>query len=1032
MTDLMISYSRRDGEFVRKLHGDLTERGRDVWVDWEDIPLSVAWWEAITDAIEGTKAFVFVISPYSISSPICNIEIGHARKLGKRLIPILYSEADLEAALESISQRKIPDDMQAVLGDKPITELVRENWNAVARHNWISFAPDSPYTFTENVNLLLDAIDTDPEYVREHTRLLVRASDWNQRDRTRNLLLLGSEIAQAENWLTHAHGKEPSPSELHVAFITASRAAHNIRQRRRVTALTTGFVVSVALAIVALFSAYFAFIQRNAAVSSAATATVAQGEAVLQANRAATNESNAIQNAATATVAQGEAILQADIAATNEFNANREAERANSLLWSSYAGGALLNGDSALALALMLEATTIDNPPALAQRRLAEAAYAPGAKRLIETGGAAVNGLAYSPDGLMAAVGLANRTVTLYELETGEAITTFEEPDGLVSALDYSADGDTILTAAVNTLTLLDVESGNIRQEMQHGVGTFVNSVAISPNSTRALSGALDAEVMVWNLETGEMVRTLRGHSGAVNSVTYSADGSLAASAGSDNRIVIWDMATGGAIKIMTEASNVASVAFSPNDRFVAAGTQLGDVSVWDIESGERLRTLGTDDNSASHTQTVNSIAYSPDGQQIITGGDDQLVIVWNAVTGAPVNVFDNHGAGVNALAFAPNGSTAISGDTDGNVYWWSINTEAITRRFTAVHNSEILSAAYTPDGAQLLVSSRDNMLVLWDVATETALTAYSRDFVAPINALAFTPDGTQFLAGSDDGGVRLWDVTAETTAPAFEGHAEAVTSLSVSQDGTLALSGDAGGVVYLWDVAAGEVIHTLSDGTAEGGHIRSVVSTAFNAAGTLALSGSEDRSMILWDVETGAMLQSYDRQGGRVISVGFGPDDRLLYSGTNSDQIYVWSPDSTDAQRTIDVGVEGGERTASTITFSPDGTMALVGRVNGTVSLWNVAAGAEIAFYDHLNRSTSLDQVSALAFAPDGDRAVMGTRRNALLEIRTLPLPDLIAWAQANRFASELGCAEREAFNVPPLCDDGTATPASLAATDG
>ncbi|MEL6269979.1 MAG: toll/interleukin-1 receptor domain-containing protein, partial [Chloroflexota bacterium] len=190
MTDLMISYSRQDGEFVRRLHAALTGRGRDVWVDWEDIPISAAWWDSISDAIEATQAFVFVISPDSMGSPICNLEIDAARYHSKRLVPILLKTTDLKEAVDKIQRRTLSDDTRRVLGDREITDMVRDNWNAVARHNWISFAEGED--FEKNLNKLLQAIDTDLEYIKEHTRLLVRAAEWEERGYNNNLLLIGS------------------------------------------------------------------------------------------------------------------------------------------------------------------------------------------------------------------------------------------------------------------------------------------------------------------------------------------------------------------------------------------------------------------------------------------------------------------------------------------------------------------------------------------------------------------------------------------------------------------------------------------------------------------------------------------------------------------------------------------------------------------------------------------------------------------------------------------------------------------------
>ena len=92
--DVFISYSRKDKSFVQKLHEALTQKQKDSWVDWEDIPLTADWWLEIQEGIEGSHTFVFVISPDSVISKVCHQEIEHAVQHNKRLIPIVCRYAE--------------------------------------------------------------------------------------------------------------------------------------------------------------------------------------------------------------------------------------------------------------------------------------------------------------------------------------------------------------------------------------------------------------------------------------------------------------------------------------------------------------------------------------------------------------------------------------------------------------------------------------------------------------------------------------------------------------------------------------------------------------------------------------------------------------------------------------------------------------------------------------------------------------------------------------------------------------------------
>ncbi|MFN8371620.1 MAG: toll/interleukin-1 receptor domain-containing protein, partial [Anaerolineae bacterium] len=229
MADVFLSYSRKDKTFVERVHASLAADGRDVWVDWEDIPLTADWWGEICSGIEAANTFIFVISPDSVSSPVCNMEIDHATRHNKRLVPIVRIPADEKAMLANLTQRELDDGIRKMLAGRELAVVAKENWLALARHNWLFFKDD--VEFTTNYAQLLKAIDTDLEYVRDHTRLTLRAREWEIKTRNNSFLLRGDDLLNAEAWLTHAVGKEPAPTPLHAEYIAESRQAENARQQ---------------------------------------------------------------------------------------------------------------------------------------------------------------------------------------------------------------------------------------------------------------------------------------------------------------------------------------------------------------------------------------------------------------------------------------------------------------------------------------------------------------------------------------------------------------------------------------------------------------------------------------------------------------------------------------------------------------------------------------------------------------------------------------------------------------------------------
>lgn len=248
MSDVFISYSRKDKEFVQQLHAALAKQNRDIWVDWEDIPLTADWWKEIQSGIEAAHTVVFVISPDSAASKVCYDEIAHAAKTGKRIVPLLY---------------------RSVSDDKGLHDAVKS-------HNWIVFENAD---FQTAFNGLVKAMDTDLSHVRSHTRLLTKAREWQNHDANPSYLLSGTDLDEAENWLAQSTEKDPEPTNLQAEYIFASRAAQRRRQGQLLIGVSVALVISIGLAILSFFLFQDAQAQRDIAYQARDTAEAAQATA---------------------------------------------------------------------------------------------------------------------------------------------------------------------------------------------------------------------------------------------------------------------------------------------------------------------------------------------------------------------------------------------------------------------------------------------------------------------------------------------------------------------------------------------------------------------------------------------------------------------------------------------------------------------------------------------------------------------------------------------------------------------------------
>ncbi len=204
MSDVFISYSRKDQEFVHKLNDALKVSDRESWVDWEQIRIAEDWWRKIQEAIAATDTFVFVITSDSLASSVCRDEVDYASSLNKRIVPILRKD---------ISK-----------------DLIATMHPALARHNWLYFRESDD--FDKVFEDLLEAIDTDPVHTKEHTRLLIRAIEW-EKEKINDSLLRGEDLKRVEKWLTllESEVKEPKLTDLQITYIDNSRKIEDARQR---------------------------------------------------------------------------------------------------------------------------------------------------------------------------------------------------------------------------------------------------------------------------------------------------------------------------------------------------------------------------------------------------------------------------------------------------------------------------------------------------------------------------------------------------------------------------------------------------------------------------------------------------------------------------------------------------------------------------------------------------------------------------------------------------------------------------------
>ena len=406
----------------------------------------------------------------------------------------------------------------------------------------------------------------------------------------------------------------------------------------------------------------------------------------------------------------------------------------------------------------------------------------------------------------------------------------------------------------------------------------------------------------------------------------------------------------------------ITSVAFSQDGQWIISGLRDDTICVWNATTG-----MMEGDPLTGHTDWVESVAFSPDGQWIVSGSHDHTICVWNATTGVMVGVpLTGHTGWVNSVAFSPDGQKIISGSSDYTICVWNATAGVMEGVPLTGHTDWVNSVAFSPDGQQIVSGSRDCTICVWNAKMGTMEGISLTGHTGSVSSVAFSPDGQWIVSGSQDCTICVWNaITGVMKGDPLIGHTEWVTSVAFSPDGRRIVSGSGDHTICVWNAITG-----VMEGVPLTGHTNWVNSAAFSMDGQRIVSGSSDRTIHVWNATLGSMegvpLTGHT-QADWVNSVAFSEDGQWIVSGLQDCMIRVWNAKTGMMKGDPLIGHTSW---VSSVAFSHDGKWVVSGSHDCTICVWNAITGV----MEGVPMTGHTEWVSSVAFSQDGQQIVSGS----------------------------------------------------------
>ncbi len=535
----------------------------------------------------------------------------------------------------------------------------------------------------------------------------------------------------------------------------------------------------------------------------------------------------------------------------------------------------------------------------------------------------------------------------LWNLCKGNQLATLTGHKWIVTCTAFSPDGTLLATGSQDgTVKIWDVARRELLTTLPGSADGSVWSVAFSPDGALLMTAGAEGKVKFWNTATKLAVTNFPGKLAAL-----SKTGSILAAADSSpfvwepaGKVTLWNYRTGEMLKQLDKPGR--ALALSPDGRRLAVAGLATGVDIYDVATGQPLRTLPTDNS-------VWSLSFSPDGNRLITAGWSSEPLIWNLAASQPPDKLTGHYLAVWSGHFSPDGSNIVTTGTDQTVRLWDAATLRL-KNILRGHDNEVWCAASSPDGKLLATGGKDQKVMLWSALPPAVRDTLPND---RDNRPIFSPDGTLVLTGvnaAPERQFKIWQMDSQSSVAELRQDVEAV---GFSAEGNRVITWDTNAPGLLsWSPKDNTTTHVSLAGT--GPQMGLFNHFGFDLSRETFFAFDGGGLVRFWESRTGKLLGSVQGPLPPIRSVVLGPGGEYLAVSLERENTVRLYQRSTGREMQL----TGHHDFVSGLAFTPDGTTLASGSMDGTIRLWETSTGKLLTVLPG-----HMEEVTDLAFSPDG-----------------------------------------------------------------